>query len=364
MIKKLTYIILLFTLIACSQSDVPDIPTPPVQEVRYVKMNFGDVRVSNTGGTGAGAFEGTSLPDGLIYGVYVFDNTSGNTIEDGDNVKVTNNADGKGTPEHGIYIWTGEQFNLYGYYPYNSAANWDSIADGKVTYDGNPLVDALWAENTDLVTYDNPRANLVFRHIKSRFVFNFRINEDTELGYENFTYRIKNVFTKCEYDIKQGAFVYDDEDGENIGYEVGDLVMESDTSLYYQQRYTSECLIIPMPSNIEWKVMLEIDVPNADTIRTCSAQIMMPDANGWESGKSYNYDVIVPAPQGERVEVIISPCTIIPWNEIPTQNLEIHEEEDKDDSSETIIPDDDDDKETPDTEHTETDKNEDIDSNE
>lgn len=363
MLKNLTYIILLFTLIACSQNDVPDIPMPPVEEVKYIKLNLGGGNVSSADGVGAGSFEGTGLPDGLVYGVYVLDNTSEKTIEDGDNVKVINGADGKGTPQHGIYIWSGEEFNLYGYYPYNSDANWDSYFDGKVTYEENPLVDALWTVNAVPVNYDNPHANLVFRHIKSRFVFNFRIDEDSDLGYDKFTYRIKNVFTKCEYDIKKGEFIYDDEDAENIGYEVGNLVMKSDTSLYYQQKYTSECLIIPMPSNIEWQVMLEIDVPDGDTIQTVSAQIKMPDDKGWESGKSYMYDVIVPAPYGEKVEVIISPCTIIPWVENPTQSIVLPEVEECDDSSETIIPDDDN-NDTPDTEQPETDNNEDIDSNE
>lgn len=138
-------------------------------------------------------------------------------------------------------------------------------------------------------------------------VFKFHIDEQTDNEYQNFTYSIHNAYTQCNFNIKTQTF-----NAEGIS---GDIDMYTNENLSATHSVTSKCLIIPMPSNISWQVMLEVSYSDGESTKTLSAPILMPEGLGWEAGNSYMYDVTVPAPEGTNKVLEISNCTIIPWNE-------------------------------------------------
>lgn len=244
------------------------------------------------------AIEGTTLPEGSNYGLYVFEDykaVSGN-------IKMDYNSTATG-----YEIAAGHKVKVVAYYPYNEKGV--EGEDMMKIYPGT--TDYLHTISSEIYTKSNPKASITLHHALARVKFNFKLAEDFNGSCSILFNSLDNVYT-------QGGMRLGIDGGSVYGYygtlETLKLENPIKDEIKVGTTLSTEMLLVPQDLNYYKPVVkVEIDSKSKDI----SADVIKATASAnWESGKVYTYNITI----SEGAKVSISSATIEEWGE--AQELE------------------------------------------
>ena len=250
-----------------------------------------EAEVSGIANTRA-AIEGSTLPAGSEYGLYVFQDykaVSGN-------IKMNAN-----TTSTGYLLTNNSEVKVCAYYPYSEQGL--EGEDLMTIYPGT--TDYLHTVSSELYTKSNPKAKIEMHHALARVKFNVTVAADATGSYEVYFTELDNVYTKGSMRI--GYY-----DGEVYGsYKSNGRVNIEPIKDYLKAgvAVSSEVLLLPQDLKYEApKVLLDINGESKDI----SADIVNTTFDcRWESGKVYTYNITI----SEGARLSVSAATIEEWGE-------------------------------------------------
>lgn len=253
-----------------------------------------EAEVSGIANTRA-AIEGTTLPAGSEYGLYVFQDykaVSGN-------IKMSANS-----TSTGYLLTNNSEVKVCAYYPYSE---WGIEGEDLMTiYPGT--TDYLHTISSDIYTKSNPKASIQLYHALARVKFNVTVATDAPGSYEVYFTELDNVYTKGSMRI--GYY-----DGEVYGaYKSNGRVNVEPIKDYLKagSLVSTEVLLLPQDLKYEApKVIFTVDGEQKDI----SSDIVNATYDcRWESGKVYTYNITI----NEGARLSVSSCTIEEWGEPET----------------------------------------------
>lgn len=250
-----------------------------------------EAEVSGIANTRA-AIEGTTLPAGAEYGLYVFQDykaVSGN-------IKMSANS-----TSTGYLLTNNSEVKVCAYYPYSE---WGIEGEDLMTiYPGT--TDYLHTISSDIYTKSNPKASIQLYHALARVKFNVTVATDAPGSYEVYFTELDNVYTKGSMRI--GYY-----DGEVYGaYKSNGMVNVEPIKDYLKagSLVSTEVLLLPQDLKYEApKVIFTVDGEQKDI----SSDIVNATYDcRWESGKIYTYNITI----NEGARLSVSAASIEEWGE-------------------------------------------------
>lgn len=252
------------------------------------------------------AVEGTTLPAGSNYGLYVF-NINYSVLH-----KKKMDASSTAT---GYELAPSSQVLVGAYYPYSETT--DLTKDYMTIYPGS--TDYLHTVGSPYYTKSNPKASLTMHHALARVKFNVSVASDAKSTYAVELSSLSNVSMRGTMSLLTNIVSSGSRDAVSITNGIKSTLKGGESS------HTE---IFLLPQNIKTYhpiVNLFIDKEYKDI----SSDIVNTTASGlWESGKVYTYNITI----SEGTKVTVSSCTIEEWGkaeelEGATANEFVKEEE-------------------------------------
>lgn len=236
--------------------------------------------------------EGTSLPAGSEYGLYVFQGfgaVSGN-------IKMSVNS-----TSTGYLLTNNSEVKVCAYYPYSEYG-----VDGEDVISIYPgTTDYLHTVSSEIYTQSNPKASVTLHHALARVKFNVTVAADAKGSYEVYFNELGNVYTKGF--MRLGI----DGDGVYGHYKSNGIVSVEPIKEYLKAGSVVTTEVFLVPQN------LKDETPNISfnidgEIKNISADIVNATFDSkWESGKVYTYNITIK----DGVKLSVAPATIEEWGE-------------------------------------------------
>lgn len=238
------------------------------------------------------AVEGTTLPVGSNYGLYVF---QGERVV-AENIKMSANSTATG------YMIAGNsEVKVVAYYPYAEKA---VVGEDMVNiYPGS--TDYLHTISSDTYTKSNPKAKIQLHHALARVKFNVTVASGVSTSYKVLLNAVENVYTKGY--MRLGIV------SNNVYGNTNDVVKLDNAingDIKAGETLSTEVFLLPQTiTSMVPSVSLYI---NGES-NSLSKEIVSATASGkWESGKVYTYNITI----SEEAKVSVSAATIEEWGEV------------------------------------------------
>lgn len=251
-----------------------------------------EAEVSGIANTRA-AIEGTTLPAGSEYGLYVFQDY--NAVSG--NIKM--NANSTST---GYLLTNNSEVKVCAYYPYSE---WGIEGEDLMTiYPGT--TDYLHTISSDIYTKSNPKASIQLYHALARVKFNVTVAADAPGSYEVYFTELDNVYTKGSMRIGYYS-------GEVYGaYKSNGRVNVEPIKDYLKAGSVVSTEVFLLPQDLKYeapKVIFTVDGEQKDI----SSDIVNTTYDcRWESGKVYTYNITI----NEGARLSVTSATIEEWGEV------------------------------------------------
>lgn len=239
------------------------------------------------------AVEGTTLPAGSNYGLYVF--------EDyrivADNIKMSTNS-----TSTGYQLQNGHSVCVGAYYPYiEKAVEFEDIVD---IYPGS--TDYLHTISSGTYTKSYPNASIQLYHALARVKFNVGVASGVTDSYKVSLKSLDNIYTKGG--MRLGVI-----GNEVSGHSNGLLKLDNPINGEIKTGTTLFTEVFLLPQSISYngqtpKVTMDID---GETIDISQDIVKATTSGQWESGKVYTYNITI----SEGAKYSIEAATIEEWGE-------------------------------------------------
>lgn len=246
--------------------------------------------ISNT----RAAVEGTTLPVGSNYGLYVF---QGERVV-AENIKMSANSTATG------YMIAGNsEVKVVAYYPYAEKA---VVGEDMVNiYPGS--TDYLHTISSDTYTKSNPKAKIQLHHALARVKFNVTVAADAKSSFKVSLTGMENIYAKGGMRLGiHGDEVYGNLDSKGtVEFEkpINDEIKAGTT-------VSTEVLLLPQDiKSVTPYVFFNVD---GESKGISSDLINATPSGKWESGKVYTYNITI----SEEAKVSVSAATIEEWGEV------------------------------------------------
>lgn len=251
-----------------------------------------EAEVSGIANTRA-AIEGTTLPAGSEYGLYVFQDY--NAVSG--NIKM--NANSTST---GYLLTNNSEVKVCAYYPYDEKNILEYIYMD--VYPGT--TDYLRTTGSAYYTKSNPKASITLHHALARVKFNVTVAAEVTNSYNVILNTIGNVYETAEMSL-----LSDEVWGMTIA---GDYKLPNpiNGTVKAGETLSTEILLVPQNiSNMLPKVSVLVDKESKEI----STELINATASGmWESGKVYTYNITI----NEGARLSVTSATIEEWGEAET----------------------------------------------
>lgn len=236
------------------------------------------------------AVEGTTLPAGSNYGLYVMNN--GSAVAS--NIKMSASS-----TSTGYELTSSSEVQVGAYYPYDEKAS--LTKDYMYIYPGS--TDYLHTTGSSYYTKSNPKATIRLYHALARVKFIISVASDAVGGYNVGLSGIDNVYNRASMHLLSPDITDKTQTGTlklpNVIYgsvKAGEFV-------------STECFVIPQSLT---KLKPSVNVVVDNDAKDVSDDLVKATASGeWESGKVYTYNITIK----EGTKVSVSSCVIEEWGE-------------------------------------------------
>ena len=198
------------------------------------------------------------------------------------------------TPEGVVYYPdNGEKVDIVAYYPRQEVLT-DNTYTVNVSNQKSPAtMDLLYANNTKGLNKDNPRADMVIKHVLTKLIFEFTAGDNVvESDLEGISVKVTGMPTVAIFDLLAGNF--------NAGTSVADIDL-----LATEEGYGAEGIVLPASSTAGYQV--EYYLPSIDKTFTWN---IFDDVASLEGSKQYTFGVTV---NGDNVVVKVDSSSITDW---------------------------------------------------
>lgn len=240
------------------------------------------------------AVEGSTLPEGSNYGLYVYQDYK----IVADNLKMNEKSTATG------YMITGDnKVKVAAYYPYSEKAV--EYEDAVTIYPGT--TDYLHTVSSETYTKSNPKASIQLHHALARVRFNVTAASDATGSFKVSLSGIERVYTKGSMRLGiVGSEVY----GHTNAVDIVKFDKPLNDEIKAGTTISTEVFLLPQSlKEMEPYFFFTVDGES----KGISADIVNATTSGkWESGKVYTYNITIN--EGKRLSV--TSATIEEWGEV------------------------------------------------
>lgn len=236
---------------------------------------------------------GTTLPEDSYFGIFgvAQENLDDSTVEgDMDNVRVWH-YEQRCELQETVYLDDTPTF-IYAYYPYDESTDLRSMP-----LSAKAQTDYLYGYSVNdndvmsSVNADNPRANIVLKHVMSRITLRIRVSERQTEEQNLYGILLGNTYLAGGFDIPNSNLSLTDK---------GDLPI----SVKEHLSATAQAFdILAFPETSVQDITLSLNLNDR------YYSVPMP-AGAWRSGQQYTYEVTI-----DKGTLSIAQAAITPWND-------------------------------------------------